>query len=342
MKITKITSEQAARFGEWTKKWIDIGLSTKPANFNAATKAALKAYKLCSLEKPQVILHVGSPYAATVGGAMAWDFLRRLGSQVESRVGSRVGSQVESQVNSQVESQVRSQVGSQVESQVGSQVKSQVKSQVNSQIKHAIYNECYGALWSGWCAYISFLRDVLEWKDPILTRFAIEEVLAKSCGWVWWHENVLAISDRPKELHRDNAGLLHSIVGPSISYRDGWSLYHVHGVSVPGEWITQKDKLDPSLALTHKNVEQRRALAELIGWDKILNNVKAKELQRDEFGVLLSATLPGSGKSKFVRVVCGTGRTFVLPVPVEIKTAREAVSWSYGIGPNEYKPEVRT
>ena len=31
--ITKITPEQAARFGEWGKEWIAIGLSTEPADF---------------------------------------------------------------------------------------------------------------------------------------------------------------------------------------------------------------------------------------------------------------------------------------------------------------------
>jgi len=186
------------------------------------------------------------------------------------------------------------------------------------------------------------MRDILNLDMPILENFAIEEMLAKSCGWVWWHENVLAISDRPKELYRDNAGRLHNIAGPSISYRDGWSLYHIHGVSVPNNWIEQKNTLDPSLALTWENVEQRRALAEIIGWDKVLQNTKIKELQRDEFGILLEADLPESKSSRFVKVVCGTGRTFVLPVPQNMKSAHEAVAWSYGLNVVEYKPETRT
>lgn len=69
-KITKITPKQAAMFGEWARKWIDIGLSTVPANFEVAEKAALMAYKLCNLEKPQIILHMGSPYGAILGGGL--------------------------------------------------------------------------------------------------------------------------------------------------------------------------------------------------------------------------------------------------------------------------------
>ena len=82
MKITELTPSQKARFGEWTKKWIDIGLSVEPADFDAATGAALKAYALCNLGKPMVILRMGSPYGATMGGALAWALLREAGSQV--------------------------------------------------------------------------------------------------------------------------------------------------------------------------------------------------------------------------------------------------------------------
>lgn len=41
MQITTITPEQAARIPEWVQQWIDIGLSTEPADFDRATAAAL-------------------------------------------------------------------------------------------------------------------------------------------------------------------------------------------------------------------------------------------------------------------------------------------------------------
>jgi hypothetical protein len=186
------------------------------------------------------------------------------------------------------------------------------------------------------------MRDILGWEDPSLKVFAIDEVLTKSCGWVWWHEDVLVISDRPKEIHRDAANLLHSITGPAISYRDGWSLYYVHGVAVPADWIELKAKLDPRMALTWENIEQRRALAEIIGWDRVLQQTEAKEIQRDEFGILLEVNLPQAAGAKFVRVRCGTGRDFVLPVPQDIKSAHAAVAWTYGVNVLEYAPEVRT
>ena len=105
MKITKLTEEQEARFPEFVEKWVKIGLSTEPADFEKATEAALKAYKLCNLEKPMVILRMGSPYAATVGGAYAWMLLRGLGKQLgklNQKVGQEVGREVGQKVRREV------------------------------------------------------------------------------------------------------------------------------------------------------------------------------------------------------------------------------------------------
>jgi len=46
MQIENLTQERFERFEEWRKKWIEIGLSTEPADFDAATEAALKGYQL--------------------------------------------------------------------------------------------------------------------------------------------------------------------------------------------------------------------------------------------------------------------------------------------------------
>jgi hypothetical protein len=370
-KITKITPEQAALFPEWVKRYVEIGLSTEPADFERATEAALKAYKLCNLDKPVVVLRMGSPYAATLGGILAWGMLRamkdkkvwdqvggQVWDQVRSQVGDQVGGQVWDQVSNQVRSQVRSQVGgqvwdqvsnqvwdqvggqvggqvrSQVWDQVGGQVRSQVWDQVGDRVRSGIYNDRGGAFWASWVGYVGFMRDVLGWNDPVLEHFEIDEALTGSCGWVWWHENVLAISDRPSAIHRDGQGRLHNEVGPSIVYRDGWSLWHWHGVSVPSEWIENRASLTAQIALGQQNVERRRAACEIVGWEKILTELKAETIDKDEdqtVGELIEVNLPDSGKERFLRVVCGTGRRFAIPVPREMKTALAANAWTYAV-----------
>ena len=335
-KITALTDEQAARFAEWRQKWIDIGLSTEPADFARAEAAALRIYDMCKLARPFVVLRVGSPFAATLAGAMAWKILRGL-----------FADKVASQVASQVRSRVWSQVWSQVESQVESQVASQVASLNFKEASEGFSNYRGAQFWASWGAYISFFKDVMGWENEMLFAFKDDEELMMSCGWGWWHENVLVISDRPRVLRRDAEGRLHGENGPSIAYPDGWSLHHWHGTAVPSEWIENRSSLTPQIALSWENVEQRRAACEMLGWNNILSALDAKIIDADadqEIGTLVEVSLPDAGREKFLRVRCGTGREFALPVPPEMNTALQANAWTYGFDDYKkfFKPEIRT
>jgi hypothetical protein len=198
----------------------------------------------------------------------------------------------------------------------------------------------YGQHDAGWLSFYDYFRTngLTEQTEKLRGLTA----LAQSAGWALPHANICWVSERHNILTRDARGLLHNVAGPAVAYPDGWSIYAIHGVRIPAEWVEQRATIDPSLVLTHRNVEQRRALAELLGWDRVLQQLNAKEVHRDEFGVLLEAELPDAGKTRFVRVVCGTGRTFALPVDSKTKTAREAVARTYRLSPEEYQPEVRT
>ena len=355
MRIDSISPEQAARFGEWAEKWVAIGLSTEPADFDAATEAALKAYRLCNLDRPTVVLRLGSPYAATVGGALAWAILREVLPQVRSQVES----QVESQVGSQVESQVESQVWSQVLPLVRSQVWSQVESLVWSLVTHGLNNDRGGSFWASWGAYVSFIRDVLGWQNPVLECFEIDEALIKSCGWVWWHEDVCAISDRPAEIHRDEQGRLHNEIGPAVLYRDGWSLWSWHGVTVSEKIITKPQSITVRKIQKEENAEVRRAMIEIFGYERYIKKAgmvlvsedkdilqNPRKLWRkdigDEWPLTLVDVINSSPEPD------GSFRRYILSVPPEddsgnpIRTPHEAIAWTWGMSPEEYWTTVET
>ena len=53
-----------------------------------------------------------------------------------------------------------------------------------------------------------------------------------------------------------------------------------------------------------------------------------------QIGQLLQVDHPQIGRERFLRVLCGTGRLFVIPVPPTVQTALEANAWSYQIPAN--------
>lgn len=332
--IKELLPEHTARFPEWVEKWKAVGLSTAPANFKVAEVAVREIYKGTKLTPPTHVLHLSSPYAAVIGGVMGL-YLRQDEEQPPAKVLKKPVNAYERALCTQVAAQlgVKAPKGKALDNLIGT---------ARDGAQESLSNLSRGQFWAAWGSYVSFFRDVMHWENETLETFALDETLMLNCGYVWWHEDLAIVVDRPKEIHLDGGGRLHSVDGPSLSYRDEWAIYRVHGVEVPKAWIMEKDKLDPTTALNWQNVEQRRAAAEIVGWSKVLAHVNGKVVHEDEFGKLIKADLPGAEGSMFAQVTCGTGRVFCLPVPNTMKTCHEAVAWTYNLDITKYKPEVRT
>lgn len=127
----------------------------------------------------------------------------------------------------------------------------------------------------------------------------------------------------------DEEKRLHNQFGPAVVWGKEEE-YWWHGVQVKKEWIMDKDSLDPSIGLTHPNIEERRAFCEIVGWDAILEKLNPTVLDEDpdpQIGILCETDIPDHGKQKFLRVVEeSTGRRFAILAPDDATTALNAQS----------------
>jgi len=195
-----------------------------------------------------------------------------------------------------------------------------------------------GQLWVGWyygLASVSFLIDGcgLDLGPDLEFRHRVYSALARSCSWAWFSSDVCALAEKPRCFNVDNERL-HCPTGPSIAWADGLELYHWRDTQVPKEWIMDRKSIPITAALTERNLELRNAAAQLIGWDRVLAEVGARVIDTDpnpEIGTLLECDLPDAPKSRFLQVRCATGRTFVLAVPNDVRTALEANASTYGV-----------
>lgn len=169
---------------------------------------------------------------------------------------------------------------------------------------------------------------------------------AKTCGWIVVYDKFAIVMDRPTSIKMDDQNRLHCENGPAVSYPDGFEVYSWHGTRVPSDWIKNKSSLTAKKAITWENIEQRRAACEILGWINVLSELDSKVINEDEdptIGTLLEVNIPEVGKEKFLKVLCGTGRTFAIPVPPDMKTALEANAWTFGINPEDLRDlEIRT
>ena len=202
----------------------------------------------------------------------------------------------------------------------------------------------YGSHEASWLSFYDYMETVVG--VDLGGKLAGLKAVAEACGWVSCYDTVAVVQDRPLHIRMDEDNRLHCETGPAILYADGFAVYAWHGVRVPGEWIENREKLTAQTALTWENIEQRRAACEILGWVNVLKDLDARVIDEDEdpqIGTLLEVDIPDIGRERFLQVLCGTGRSFALPVPPDVSTALEANAWTYDIPPDLLKNlEVRT
>lgn len=159
------------------------------------------------------------------------------------------------------------------------------------------------------------------------------------------HPQFCVISDRPRTLLVDGLNRPHCATGPFCEWADGTRLYAWHGVRVPALWIEHPERVDPELALTHPDIEQRTALAQILGWDRVLDLVDTTTLSVETDPTtggqieLLEAEI-AEERQTFARVTGpgahGPAGQYVLQTDPEIRTAVAAVAATYGKTAEEY------
>jgi hypothetical protein len=169
---------------------------------------------------------------------------------------------------------------------------------------------------------------------------------------------------------------LHSNEGPAVSWPDGWGVYAVHGVRLPfakrhiveAPHLITREEID-----AEQNAEIRRVMIERYGADRYLLDSEAKIIQRDRFGLLYRKEVPDDEPIVMVRVLnstpepdgvmsrdeaiaifgeaahCVIGadpetrwKQYMLRCPPNIRTAHEAIAWSFNQSVDDYHPALET
>jgi hypothetical protein len=145
-RIDSLTDAQRARFAEWRDKWIAIGLSTEPANFEAAEAGVRGCYRAAGLEPPP-ITRVGSPLVAVIAGPIAEMILMGKGNSVWESVRKSVWKSVENSVQESVENSVGESVWESVREAVSESVGESVWESVWESVREAVSESVRKSVW---------------------------------------------------------------------------------------------------------------------------------------------------------------------------------------------------
>lgn len=209
-------------------------------------------------------------------------------------------------------------------------------------------------MWAGFPAYLAAFRDVIGLRLPEHAAYQFWEDAARHGGFRVMHPDFCMVSDFPEFIRVDEQNRPHCDSGPSHRWRDGFSPYHWHGVSVPAEWVENRDTIDPSVVLACPDTDKRAAGIALIGYDRMKSHLDYKILDGDpttDLGALIQLTIPGLPRpGLFLEAVCPrNGRVFLGVAPVNpvdnkpVTTAVSAQAFLARLPASAYQhPEIRT
>ncbi len=155
----------------------------------------------------------------------------------------------------------------------------------------------------------------------------------------------------PAVVKMDDQRRLHSASGPAFEWLNDVRDYYWHGVYVEPHVVDQPERLTLADIAAEQNLEVRRVKIERFGQARYLLDSGAREIHRDDYGTLYRKEMPGDEPLVMVKVVnatpweadgMGSFKDYFLRVPPTMRTAREAVAWTFGKTPGSYEPGKET
>jgi hypothetical protein len=359
-----LTPEQTAALTGYGARWAAIRRSTEPANRSAAEEGVRLAYDAAALKPPARFVWCESPVALS-------QLVRRLsradGPNVKSAVIDRIRRQVGSLVGRRVHRRVRAIVGSVVsptDALIASAAEAVMQGAAHDNPsllervrrahplslswslrvllgRHDLQHSAAGPHDLSWLGTYDYFRGVLGLGAETAPLLGLVQ-LARSVGWVQPHEHTCWLVERPNLLSGDARDRLHNAGGPALRFPDGWAVWAWKGVEVPSGIIEQPERITLASIDRESNVQVRRCMIEIMTPQRYVSLGGAVRVAEDETGVLWRRAWLASDVWAAVEVINatpepdGTRKHFFLEVPANMRTAREAVAWTYGLSANAY------
>jgi internalin A len=189
--------------------------------------------------------------------------------------------------------------------------------------------------------YISSLGVNLSQKAQEILRS--QKLLFEHCGFIFPFEKICAVCDRPRHLRFDSQNRLHAEGEPAIEFADGWKIYFYHGVRLPEEYgQLHPNQWQSQWLLAEENAEVRRVLIQGIGYDRLCQELSAKQIDSWQEYALLQIDNADVEPICLLKMTCpSTGFIHALRVPPNLTSAREAIGWvNWDIDPEEFSVQT--
>jgi hypothetical protein len=364
IEVARLSDLQREKLGEYGRRWSDIRNATAPCDRAAAEAGVANAYAAAGLPPPREIVWCGGP----VEIAVSW-------ARSRNGAGDNMRAEVIDHVCRRAEAAVDRAVGLAVRVALAGEPRLTRVPAFCASIEEAVHRDCervrpqlrvlLASLFasqrlrrlsfpSSACAFpsaavlgaLEYFHDVCGLERQTGALAGLWQI-AKQASWMLPHRDVCWLAERPKVVRQDARGRLHCADGPAVSYPDGWAAYAWKGVLVPPWIIERPEFVNVRTVGAAHDPQVRRCMIEVMTPERFVREGGAYRISQDETGILWRQRWRWEAWAA-VEVINGTPepdgthKHYFLQVPANMRSAREAVAWTYGLPEQRYRPAVRT
>lgn len=203
-----------------------------------------------------------------------------------------------------------------------------------------------GAECADWLAMADFLVRTACLR-PAPASFPPLCRLTAAAGMWWAFEHLAVVAERPVAIRLDEQGLVHNADDPAIEYSDGFAVHAWHGQRVASSVVMAPEAIAVDDIDGERREQVRLVLVERFGgWERYLVESGAEVVQQDDCGILWRR--PGNVAETILLLEVenatvgrnGTLMRKVLRVPPTMRTARQAMAWTFELDEAGYRPEI--
>ncbi|MDD5370673.1 MAG: hypothetical protein PHQ40_16445 [Anaerolineaceae bacterium] len=278
-----LTPDEELRLKAHTDLWIARILRTDPIEPDKIIPAIYRLYEVAGLKRPQVVIVPSPMVMAFAGGASAWIwYCRKHGLSPTTETATRAT--VETATRAATDAATWAATWAATDAATRDATQGAANGVTSALVGSAgldcakRFTEVYqgGNLWGHYDSVLTAFRDVLGLRLPEYEKYEAWEACAIHGGFRWMHEEFCIVSDFPVHIKQDASHRPHCDDGPSHLWRDGWSLWYIHGVAVTEQIVMHPEALTVAQIQEEQNAEVRRVMLDRFGIQRFMRESGAK------------------------------------------------------------------
>ena len=359
-RIESLTQKQKQQLVEHREEYLRRGLSTDPIDREIATKAIGEMYRRIGEKKPyywvcssplmcELVINIFENMDFDKGANLRDSLGDSLGDNLRDNLwdslGANLGDNLWDSLGANLWDNLRANLRDSLGANLGDNLRANLWDNLWDNLKKKYHGtQFWGQQDNFWVAFYQYPRKYLGLaygKDAELLD--LWDDIGRSCCWWYPYKNIVFISDRPCEIHKNERGQLHKDGGPALLFRDGYCLWMLNGVAVSQELVmTPAEEISAKSILEETNSQVRAEIIKKVGYSRILKDLQAEKLDEYREYELYRIKDIDIEPIHLCKFNCpSTGTYYALRVPPQINKAEEAIAWcNHGVKPGEFVKET--